>query len=168
VTFNRPGITGGTTLGDVLQKFSSADEVLDFAIQREIESHAFYTSLAGRVKRPWMQEVFTDFAKEEAGHRNKLEAVKKGKPLLPAQQKIQDLRVSDYIVEAEIKPGMDYQEALQVAMHKEKKSFLLYTDLAGAVEDAGLKDTFLALAQEEAKHKLRFEIEYDDLLESGG
>ena len=63
---------------------------------------------------------------------------------------------------------MDYQEALQVAMHKEKKAFLLYTDLAGAVEDAGLKNTFLALAQEEAKHKLRFEIEYDDLLESGG
>ncbi len=151
-----------------MQKFSSADEVLDFAIQREIESHDFYTDLAGRVKRPWMQKVFTDFAREEAGHRKKLEAVKMGKTLLPAQQKILDLKLSDYIVEAEIKPKMDYQEALQVAMHKEKKAFLLYTDLAGVVEDEGLKNTFLALAQEEAKHKLRFEIEYDDLLESGG
>jgi rubrerythrin len=151
-----------------LEKFSSADAVLDFAIGREIESCDFYTDLAGRVTRPWMREVFTDFAKEEAGHRQKLETVKAGKTLQPARDKILDLKLADYIVETEIKPKMDYQEALQVAMHKEKKSFLLYTDLAAVVEDAGLKNTFLALAQEEAKHKLRFEIEYDDLLESGG
>ena len=27
-----------------------------------------------------------------------------------------------------------------------------------------LKQTFLGLAQEEAKHKLRFEVEYDDVI----
>ena len=32
----------------------------------------------------------------------------------------------------------------------------------GATDDGNLRETFLALAQEEAKHKLRFELEYDD------
>jgi len=47
-------------------------------------------------------------------------------------------------------------------MKKEKAAFKLYTDLAAAVSSADLKNTFLSLAQEEAKHKLRFEVEYDN------
>jgi len=47
-------------------------------------------------------------------------------------------------------------------MKAEKAAFILYTDLALATDDPGLKETLLRPAQEEAKHKLRFEIEYDD------
>ncbi len=46
-------------------------------------------------------------------------------------------------------------------MKKEDTSVKLYTDLAKMVQDEELKDTFLLLAQEEAEHKLRFELEYD-------
>ena len=46
-------------------------------------------------------------------------------------------------------------------LEKEKAAFHLYTDLADVVENQTQKETFLSLAQEEAKHKLRFEIEYD-------
>ncbi|CAK0779854.1 hypothetical protein CCP3SC15_6990002 [Gammaproteobacteria bacterium] len=49
-----------------------------------------------------------------------------------------------------------------MAMKKEKAAFKLYTDLAASTDDVGVRNTLLALAQEEAKHKLRFEIEYDD------
>ena len=59
---------------------------------------------------------------------------------------------------------MDYQEALVVAMKKEKKAFKMYIDLAGATDDTNLQTVFMSLAQEEAKHKLRFEIEYDDFV----
>jgi len=57
---------------------------------------------------------------------------------------------------------MDYQDVLILAMKKEKASFHLYTDLADEVENQIQKEIFLSLAQEEAKHKLRFEIEYDN------
>jgi rubrerythrin len=57
---------------------------------------------------------------------------------------------------------MDYQQALVVAMQKEKMAFKMYSDLAEQVDDENLKNTFLSLAQEEAKHKLRFELEYDE------
>jgi rubrerythrin len=47
-------------------------------------------------------------------------------------------------------------------MKKEKAAFKLYTDLATSVSDENLRSVFKMLAQEEAKHKLRFEIEYDE------
>jgi len=43
-----------------------------------------------------------------------------------------------------------------------KAAFRLYTDLAALTKDDQSKIAFQMLAQEEANHKLRFEIEYDD------
>ena len=40
----------------------------------------------------------------------------------------------------------------------------MYLDLSNSVDDKELAQTFLSLAQEEARHKLRFEIEYDDYI----
>ena len=45
---------------------------------------------------------------------------------------------------------------------EEKAAFRFYTDLASATDDPALTATLLGLAQEEAKHKLRFEVQYDD------
>ena len=73
-----------------------------------------------------------------------------------------DLKLADYLVDVEPTPDLDYQQALVLAMKKEKAAFRLYTDIAAAIPDAGLRELFQALAQEEAKHKLRFELEYDD------
>jgi rubrerythrin len=47
-------------------------------------------------------------------------------------------------------------------MKQEKAAFRLYTDLAASTDDDAVRDLFLGLAQEEAKHKLRFEVEYDE------
>jgi len=65
-------------------------------------------------------------------------------------------------VDAEPGPDMSYQDALVLAMKNEKAAFRLYMDLADEVQNKGQKAIFLALAQEEARHKLRFEIEYDE------
>lgn len=145
-----------------MDKFGSVDGVLDFAISREEEAVQFYTDLAGKMEREWMQQAFTDFAEEEKGHKQKLLAVKEGKLLLSAKKKVMDLKIGDYLVE--VTPGevFDYQEALIVAMKREKASFRLYTDLAAATDENELRKTFQSLAQEEAKHKLRFELEYDE------
>lgn len=145
-----------------MKEFKSVDDILDFAINEEEEAHQFYTELAGKMDKPWMKELFLDFAKEEAGHKEKLLAIKEGKFLMPSAEKVTDLKIGDYLVDVEPKKNMDYQEALVLAMKKEKAAFRLYTNLADKADNKDLKNTFLALAQEEAKHKLRFEIEYDD------
>lgn len=144
-----------------MERFESAEEVLDFAIEREVESQDFYMKLAERMENPEMQKVFENFAKEELGHKLKLEAVKQGGVLL-GQKEVRSLGIADYLVDIETRPDMDYAEALVVAMKKEKAAYRLYLDLAAVAEAEELTDMFLSLAQEEAKHKLRFEIEYDD------
>ena len=75
-----------------------------------------------------------------------------------------DLKIADYVVGVEPTPNMDYKDVLILAMKKEKASFRLYTDLAAEVKNEAQSKTFLSLAQEEARHKLRFEIEYDNVV----
>jgi rubrerythrin len=147
-----------------MEQWKSVDEVLDFAIGQEEEAAQFYTDLAGRMDRPWMSKIFKDFAQEEMGHKRKLLDVKAGKKLAPVEGRILDLKIGDYLVDVEPKPDMDYQQALILAMKKEKKAFKMYTDLAAAADDENLQNLFAGLAQEEAKHKLRFEVEYDDFV----
>jgi rubrerythrin len=144
-----------------MDTFDSFLAVLDYAIDKEIEASQFYVDLAKQMKNPAMREVFEAFAKEELGHKAKLEAIKQGKEIQPVKN-ITDLRIADYTVDVEPAPDMSYQDALILAMKKEKAAFRLYIDLADQVENEDQKALFLSLAQEEAKHKLRFEIEYDD------
>ena len=141
---------------------SNADELLDFAIQGEQEAHDFYIDLADRVERPAMKKLLKQFAKEEAGHKKKLESIKKGSRSFPYADDVVDLKIADYLVEVEPTGDLTYQEALILAMKREKAAFRLYTDLAALTADKDLKLVFRSLAQEEAKHKLRFELEYDD------
>jgi rubrerythrin len=56
---------------------------------------------------------------------------------------------------------MSYIDLLVLAIKKEEAARKLYTDLATIAKEQKLRDIFLKLAQEEANHKLRFEIEYD-------
>ena len=145
-----------------MDKWNSINEAIDYAIEQEEEAVAFYTALAEKTTDASTRSIFEGFAKEEEGHKAKLEAVKAGVIPRTANAKVADLKIGDYLVDVEASPDMDYQDALIVAMKKEKAAFRLYNDLANLTDDAQLRGTFLFLAQEEAKHKLRFEIEYDE------
>ena len=146
-----------------MKRFGSVDEILDFAIQSEIGAHDFYAGLAAKMENTAMRKAFEEFAIEELGHKMKLEAVKAGEFTLTEEQ-VDSLGIADYIVTGEPQADMTYAEALTLAMKKEKEAYRMYLDLASVAESEELTTTFLALAQEEAKHKLRFEIEYDDVI----
>jgi rubrerythrin len=75
-----------------------------------------------------------------------------------------DLKIADYVVAEEPTGDMTYQKAIVLAMKKEKAAFKIYTDLAQNAPSAELKQLFEGLAQEEARHKLRFELEYDSVV----
>jgi rubrerythrin len=147
-----------------MKKFQSVNELIDFAIKEEEASASFYKSLAGKMERPWMRDVFEQFSKEEEGHKAQLLKVKSGELPTPPQEKVMDLKIGEYLVDAELKSDMDYQQALILAMKKEKAAFRMYSDLASVADNDALRDMLLSLAQEEAKHKLRFEVEYDEVI----
>ena len=140
----------------------TVDEILDFAIRNEEHAARFYTNLAHRRGLEHMKDVFLAFAEEEKGHKAKLLAIKDGKQMSPAEQRVLDLGIADYLEEIDAFSELDYQKALILAMKAEKAAFKVYEGLAAATDDPALKATLLGLAQEEAKHKLRFEIEYDE------
>lgn len=143
-------------------EFTSVAEILEYAIRKEEEAATFYTDLASRVSQPSMQEVFLSFAGEEKEHRRKLLAVRSGNLTLLDEQKVVDLKIGDHLVDITLSPDLDYKQALIIAMKAEKEAFRLYQTLAAATDDADLKALLQLLAHEEARHKLRFEIEYDD------
>jgi rubrerythrin len=143
-------------------EFKSVDEILDYAIAREEEAAKFYTDLSGKMDRSAMEKVFKDFAKEEWGHKAKLMDIKKGKALEPVKNKVLDLKIAEFVEDVEMSGEFNYQKALILAMKREKSAFKMYSDLAKSTDNAGVRDIFLMLAQEEAKHKLFFEVEYDE------
>ncbi len=145
-----------------MNEFKSIDDILDFAINSEQEAIDFYTKLATVAKTDAIKEVFTDFAGEEAGHKAKLIEIKKNGSFGVITEKISDLKIADYVVNNQPSPEMTYQDALILAMHKEKAAFKLYSALADRAPNADIRNLFLMLAQEESKHKLRFELEYDE------
>lgn len=147
-----------------MKEFNNVNDILDFAINEEQKAMEFYMDLAKQAKSDDMREAFEGFAKEELGHKSKLVQVKETGIMEGSQEKVADLKIADFSVNIKATPEMTYQEALVLAMNKEKAAFKLYTTLSQRVEDANLKELFQSLAIEESKHKLRFEIEYDEFV----
>lgn len=145
-----------------MQEFGSVNDVLDFAIGKEEEAFQLYFSLSQKMPNEDMRRVFKEFAAEEQHHKARLLEVKSGKQLLDAAERISDLKIGDYLIDVAPSEDMTYQQALIVAMKAEKAAYKLYMDLAERAPQPELASLFQALAVEEAKHKLRFEIEYDD------
>jgi rubrerythrin len=143
-------------------ELTTIDQILDYAISNEEKAAALYYELAENVERPGMREAFLHFAKEEEGHKARLLKIKEGEIPAVSEDKVANLGITEQLGEPVTAPNMTYQEALLFAMKAEKAAFTLYTKLAEMTSDSSLQRVFKSLAQEEAKHKLRFEIEYDE------
>ena len=145
-----------------MKEFKSIDDILDFAIDEEQKAVDFYLDLASRDTSEEMKIVFEEFAQEEVKHKMRLTKVKEEGLYEMEPEKITDLKIVDFLVNVKPSPGMTYQDALVVAMSKEKAAFKLYLALSERAPNKQMKDLFLSLAQEESRHKLRFELEYDE------
>jgi rubrerythrin len=147
-----------------MTEFKNINEILDFAIVLEQEAVEFYTRLAANSQTADMRLVFESFASEEMNHKAKLMEIKLTGIFTLSVDKVADLKMADYIVSEEARPDMTYPEALSIAMKKEKAAFKLYTRLSQKAPTKPLREIFAALAVEESRHKLRFEIEYDEFV----
>lgn len=145
-----------------MSDFTTVDEILDYAIGMEQKAVDLYTEIADRTDSEMSRKVFLGFAAEERGHKAKLEAVKAGKTFVGSSKAVQDLKIADYTNDIVLGDQPTYEECLLFAMKQEKQAFRMYNDLADRADRDDLRELFLSLAQEEAKHKLRFEVEYDE------
>ena len=143
-----------------MKNFYFIQDVLSFAISREIEANSFYEQLSQDVDKPDIQNKLAYFALDEFQHKIRLEAVRDGDKML-CQEEVGNLNIADYVDDVEPTPDMTYTDILALVMKREKASFRLYSNLAAISKHDETRDVFLLLAQEEALHKLHLEIEYD-------
>jgi rubrerythrin len=137
-------------------------EAITFAIRKEAEAYNLYTTYSQLVKTPGLKKMFQELAQQEQKHREILEGVEKKDMTKYKLKKIPDLKIGDYVKEEEFSPDMDYASALRLAIKREEASLKLYNHMATGTDDPELKRIFSVLAQEESKHKLRLETEYDE------
>ena len=147
-----------------MREFTSINEILDFAIGEEQAAVDFYLQLADQSKNQQTKKVFSEYAEEEMRHKVKLIFIKESGNFKLPDAKVRDLKIADYLIDVKPSANMSYQEALILAMKKEKAAFRMYIKLAEKAENPEVKSLFLNLAQEESKHKLAFEVEYDDYI----
>jgi rubrerythrin len=148
-----------------MDEFVADDEILEMAVAREVDANRFYLALAARSKKPRIRKIFEQLAAEELEHKAllELEILKTGRVVnthktpLGLRYDQPDYTPHDFEI--------DYKDILLVGIQKEEASVRLYTDLAGMTNDHDSKETLLALAREEAEHKLRFQAVFEHLFE---
>jgi rubrerythrin len=153
-------------------QFENLKDIIDFAIEREKEAAEFYDDVSEKEFFAGSREMLKEFAAEERKHQAMLEKfLKEGPDRSVAEYKLKwitDIKRSNYVVDIEYQEGMVYNELLMLAMKREEKALALYNELEQKVEDAKSKKIFRVLAQEEAKHKLFLETNYDDYMAKMG
>ncbi len=156
---------GGTSQREAnMGEVDSIDEILELAVAREEEAYLLYKDLAKRTKDPTMRVIFEKFADEELENKEKLELeiMKSGKAVKTAEIAA-NFKIEDYIENTGSVPDMNYEQLLLMAIAKEKRSVRFYIELAALVEDKEAREVLVSLAEEEAGHGARFQIEYDYL-----
>ena len=147
-----------------MQTFETYEAIVEFGILKERQANRFYLAMARRVADERVSRLFEELAAEELEHKEKLEfeLMKIGRVVdnAPDTEEIDD---SDYIISDSPQLDMDFKDVLDLAVAKEDAAFRLYIDMAAKAENEESREAILAMAQEEVRHKMRFETERDKL-----
>ena len=134
-------------------------EILNMAIKREDEAYSFYMDIHQKVQDASVKETVAYIAKEELKHRKFLVGYRAGNygsdSLRMAD--VVDYKIAEYLEEPEIDSDSNREEVYLIASHREARSHLFYTELAGMHADSELKSMLLKMANEELKHKEKME-----------
>ena len=145
---------------------NSINEILDFAIENEEESYSYYLRMSERSNDKVMKEVFLEFAAEEKIHKERLIIIKENRYIENNEKIKEDLYEEESVTYEDLNPSitLSYRQALTIAIQKEQASYKLYKMLANNASSTYIKSLFNSLAEEEAKHRNRFQQEYDNFI----
>ena len=143
--------------------------VLILALEKEEESIQLYKSALKKVrKHPGSKEFLMELVKEEEKHRKKImkamQDPSKLEEIGKLESDIHDLKIVDYLEDVTLSPEADYQQILIYAGKREKSTHDFYVWFAKRYQGTKIGDLFKKFAQEELKHKLQLEREYDDTI----
>lgn len=147
------------------------DRALKVGLTIEEGAYNLYANAEKMVKEPGSRQMLRELAGDEKGHMDYFAKALKDPSRVVAASKqadlrraVQDLKITDPMVDGGLKPDATYQEVLLFAIKSEKKANEFYTALAADFAGNPVADTWKVFANVEAGHKLRLEKEYDDVI----
>lgn len=145
--------------------FKTVKDVLEFAIRKEDAAVQFYHDLAALMKDSTTRIIFEVLGRNEMQHKSNLEfeLIKQGQVITEEEFRVTDEPASYIEVDEEAR-SMTYTDALQLAIRKEQAAFQLFAELMVQAKDPQLRKMFFELAQEEMRHVLQFENEYNNIV----
>lgn len=138
---------------------NALQKALDFAMAKEREAEAFYKEWSQRAKDPSVRGLFAELAGVEYGHLQMLQRISPEDMIGRGSRTVDELGLSEAMVDVEVSEGLGLQGAMILAMKREEAAINLYAHLASwGGQTAPL---FEAMVKEERRHKAKLEVEYD-------
>ena len=134
-------------------EFTSTEQVIKKAIEKEIEACNLYTKVASLAKDEAAENMLTNLAAQEQEHRQKLENLRPEETESIDMGKVSSEVVTSHPVAKPLSEDADIQEIVVFAIKREEAAEKFYLTIADGVANQKLKDLFLYLAKEENKHK---------------
>jgi rubrerythrin len=142
--------------------------ILKEAISMEEESCELYLTAQKKAKLSSSKSFLKELAETELEHKKKLAGMISNKTQIltlgnQRGKSLEDLRIVDYMKDvASLSEDANYQEILTYAAQREKRTHDYYTSLAKKFQGTRVGELFQMLAEEELKHKIKIEEEYDN------
>jgi len=150
------------------EEHMTVEGIIRRAIRFEEDAYNFYTGASEMVKLPHVKDILNELAGEEVKHKEKLEELLAGDTeqivAKKQSQKIQDLKLADYLVASPLDEEATLQDVLLTAMQREKNSYDFYNLMADIAASEVAQELFQFLAREELGHKNKVEVLYDDII----
>ncbi len=143
-------------------------ELLQIAIQKEIESQLLYTDLCSLVSHPAAKDAFQELTEQELGHQKLLEQYLRGEFSKVSEGALDNGYTLDYEIaerfnQPQISISMELKETFLLAANREKLSHEFYLSLAAIHPDGKAKNLLKKLARQELGHKQRVEFLYTEV-----
>ncbi|MEJ5245349.1 MAG: ferritin family protein [Bacteroidota bacterium] len=136
-------------------------DIIEFAINKEIEAIEFYQKLQNIAKHESSKAFLKELEEMEVSHKTILQNYLDNPSGIGVIEQPTNLLISNYIDDVEAESDITFQQILIIAMKREERAMSLYQQLAAEVEGEA-RNVFIRLSQEEAKHKLQLETIYDE------
>jgi rubrerythrin len=148
--------------------FDSIEDILHFAIAKEIASYAFYMDMAETLDSRSAKVMFEELAEVELTHKEQLELelIKRG-VVVPEPDAAEQEDVSRKVIDRDWPTDFTCKQAIKLALQKEKAAWRMYVDLIRLAENEEAIKVFMELAEQEIRHKLILESEYTRCRETG-
>ncbi|MBN1360863.1 MAG: ferritin family protein [Sedimentisphaerales bacterium] len=136
-------------------------DIFKFAMEKERYAEYYYRDLAERTSNPGLRSILTMLAGEEAKHYEVVKQMKARTPVRLTDTPVLANAAKIFAKMREAADKFDFDVSEADLYHKacdiEKESKKYYLQKAEEVGDAGQKDIFKKLAEEENKHLLLVE-----------